>query len=37
MNTRTTQDRALAIRAALEAASWAPSVHNSQPWTFAVT
>ncbi|MEU4330020.1 Acg family FMN-binding oxidoreductase [Nonomuraea dietziae] len=26
-----------AIKAALEAATWAPSVHNSQPWTFVVT
>ncbi|MEU7897493.1 nitroreductase family protein [Nonomuraea sp. NPDC049152] len=26
-----------AIRAAIEAATWAPSVHNSQPWTFAVS
>ncbi|PZG07371.1 Acg family FMN-binding oxidoreductase [Nonomuraea aridisoli] len=25
-----------AVRAALEAAGWAPSVHNSQPWAFAV-
>ncbi|MFD1938548.1 MULTISPECIES: Acg family FMN-binding oxidoreductase [Nonomuraea] len=29
--------QAEAIRAALEAATWAPSVHNSQPWTFAVS
>ncbi|MFE3448816.1 Acg family FMN-binding oxidoreductase [Nonomuraea sp. NPDC059194] len=28
--------QAEAIRAALEAATWAPSVHNTQPWTFAV-
>lgn len=26
-----------AVRAALEAATWAPSVHNSQPWTFTVS
>ncbi|AQZ63151.1 Bll2647 protein [[Actinomadura] parvosata subsp. kistnae] len=34
MSTRTTQD--LAIHTALEAATWAPSVHNTQPWMFAV-
>ncbi|MET9342107.1 nitroreductase family protein [Nonomuraea sp. NPDC003804] len=28
--------RSEAIQAALQAATWAPSVHNSQPWTFAV-
>ncbi|WP_431898803.1 Acg family FMN-binding oxidoreductase [Nonomuraea sp. bgisy101] len=28
--------RSEAIHAALKAATWAPSVHNSQPWTFAV-
>lgn len=26
-----------AVEAAVEAARWAPSVHNTQPWTFAVT
>ncbi|MGW4472691.1 Acg family FMN-binding oxidoreductase [Nonomuraea sp. NPDC004354] len=26
-----------AIHAAIEAATWAPSVHNTQPWTFAVS
>lgn len=31
----TTADQA--IHAGLEAARWAPSVHNTQPWTFAVT
>jgi hypothetical protein len=36
MNTHTAQESALAIHAALEAATWAPSVHNTQPWTFAV-
>lgn len=37
MITRTTQDRDRAIRTALEAARWAPSVHNTQPWSFAVS
>ncbi|GAA3561337.1 nitroreductase [Nonomuraea rosea] len=37
MNTRTAAESTLAIRAALEAAAWAPSVHNSQPWSFAVS
>src|SRR5690606_40952824 len=26
-----------AVEAAVEAARWAPSVHNTQPWPFAVT
>ncbi|MEV0831037.1 Acg family FMN-binding oxidoreductase [Nonomuraea rubra] len=37
MSTRTAAESALAIRASLEAATWAPSVHNSQPWSFAVS
>ncbi|MFF4624510.1 Acg family FMN-binding oxidoreductase [Nonomuraea jabiensis] len=37
MSTRTTQETTLAIHAALKAAAWAPSVHNTQPWTFAVS
>ncbi|MEV0387387.1 nitroreductase family protein [Nonomuraea sp. NPDC050643] len=34
MSTRTARE---AIDAALEAARWAPSVHNTQPWSFAVS
>ncbi|MEV4087752.1 nitroreductase family protein, partial [Nonomuraea fuscirosea] len=26
-----------AMEAAVEAARWAPSVHNTQPWTFSVS
>lgn len=37
MNTRTAEEHALVIHAALEAATLAPSVHNSQPWSFAVS
>ncbi|MFC7106807.1 hypothetical protein ACFQQB_44220 [Nonomuraea rubra] len=37
MSTRTAAESTLAIRASLEAATWAPSVHNSQPWSFAVS
>ncbi|MDF2707154.1 nitroreductase family protein [Nonomuraea muscovyensis] len=37
MITRTTQQRDHAIHVALEAARWAPSVHNTQPWSFAVS
>ncbi|TMR90690.1 Acg family FMN-binding oxidoreductase [Nonomuraea basaltis] len=37
MNTPTAEESAFAIQAALEAAAWAPSVHNSQPWSFAVS
>ncbi|MBB2910816.1 hypothetical protein FHS43_002079 [Streptosporangium becharense] len=36
MTTRTTQEITAAIRTAVQAARWAPSVHNTQPWTFAV-
>ncbi|WP_433258135.1 Acg family FMN-binding oxidoreductase [Streptosporangium sp. CA-135522] len=36
MNTRTTEEVASTIRAAVQAAVWAPSVHNTQPWSFAV-
>ncbi|MCA2229915.1 Acg family FMN-binding oxidoreductase [Nonomuraea aurantiaca] len=34
--TRTAQHRERAIQAALQAARWAPSVHNTQPWSFGV-
>ncbi|MCK2215915.1 nitroreductase family protein [Actinomadura sp. ATCC 31491] len=34
MSTRTAKK---AVEAALEAARWAPSVHNTQPWSFAVS
>ncbi|SEU26381.1 Acg family FMN-binding oxidoreductase [Nonomuraea wenchangensis] len=34
MSIRTASD---AVQAALEAARWAPSVHNTQPWSFAVS
>ncbi|MFG3436471.1 Acg family FMN-binding oxidoreductase [Nonomuraea sp. NPDC047897] len=37
MTTRTTGQRDRAIHGALEAARWAPSVHNTQPWSFAVS
>ncbi|MEV6158069.1 hypothetical protein AB0L53_47795 [Nonomuraea sp. NPDC052129] len=32
-----TRENDMTIDIALEAARWAPSVHNTQPWTFAVT
>ncbi|MFG1964946.1 Acg family FMN-binding oxidoreductase [Nonomuraea sp. NPDC049028] len=32
-----TWENDMTIDIALEAARWAPSVHNTQPWTFAVT
>ncbi|WP_113701551.1 Acg family FMN-binding oxidoreductase [Nonomuraea lactucae] len=37
MTTRTAQQKDRAIHGALEAARWAPSVHNTQPWSFAVS
>ncbi|GAA4562837.1 Acg family FMN-binding oxidoreductase [Planotetraspora kaengkrachanensis] len=37
MNTRTSNAVAGAAHAAIEAAIWAPSVHNTQPWSFALT
>ncbi|MEU4410949.1 hypothetical protein AB0F88_41135 [Streptosporangium sp. NPDC023963] len=36
MNTRTSEEIASVIRTAVRAATWAPSVHNTQPWSFAV-
>ncbi|MEU7746052.1 nitroreductase family protein, partial [Nonomuraea sp. NPDC049158] len=32
----TAQHGEQAIQAALQAARWAPSVHNTQPWSFGV-
>ncbi|MBX6381894.1 MAG: nitroreductase family protein [Microbispora sp.] len=37
MNTRTHEGIAQAARAAVEAALWAPSIHNTQPWAFGVS
>ncbi|MDH2425268.1 hypothetical protein [Sphaerisporangium sp. TRM90804] len=37
MSTRTSDEIARAARTAVEAAVWAPSVHNTQPWAFAVS
>ncbi|MEU8251322.1 nitroreductase family protein [Nonomuraea sp. NPDC048916] len=37
MSSRTAQEREHAITAALEAGRWAPSVHNTQPWSFSVS
>jgi hypothetical protein len=37
MAARTAQHREHAIQAALKAARWAPSVHNTQPWAFALS
>ncbi|HEX4817967.1 MAG TPA: nitroreductase family protein [Nonomuraea sp.] len=36
MNTRTSEETERAVHVSLEAATWAPSVHNTQPWTFSV-
>ncbi|MDA0634212.1 nitroreductase family protein [Nonomuraea sp. MCN248] len=37
MNRPASRSPKAAVEAAVEAARWAPSVHNTQPWTFAVT
>ncbi|MFC4061597.1 Acg family FMN-binding oxidoreductase [Planomonospora corallina] len=34
--TRTAEEIAFTLRRAVEAAVWAPSVHNTQPWTFTI-
>ncbi|MEU8381219.1 nitroreductase family protein [Streptosporangium sp. NPDC048865] len=36
MNTRTGEEIASVLRTAVRAATWAPSVHNTQPWSFVV-
>ncbi|MFI9561233.1 Acg family FMN-binding oxidoreductase [Nonomuraea endophytica] len=33
---QTTEDLSQVMRAAVQTATWAPSVHNSQPWSFAI-
>jgi nitroreductase len=37
MEIRTTDAIARAAHAAVEAATWAPSLHNTQPWSFALS
>ncbi|MEV0202719.1 hypothetical protein [Nonomuraea sp. NPDC050691] len=37
MISRTAEHRDRVIQGALEAARWAPSVHNTQPWSFAIS
>jgi hypothetical protein len=37
VSTHTFEEITTVVRAAVEAAVWAPSVHNTQPWSFAVT
>ncbi|MEN3538968.1 hypothetical protein AAH991_27910 [Microbispora sp. ZYX-F-249] len=37
MNARTSEGIAQAAQAAVEAALWAPSIHNTQPWSFGVS
>ncbi|WP_329430569.1 nitroreductase family protein [Streptosporangium sp. NBC_01495] len=36
MNARTTEEITSVVRRAVQAATWAPSVHNTQPWSFGV-
>ncbi|MEU4541509.1 nitroreductase family protein [Streptosporangium sp. NPDC023825] len=36
MNARTSEEIASVVRTAVQAATWAPSVHNTQPWSFGV-
>ncbi|MEV6867300.1 nitroreductase family protein [Streptosporangium subroseum] len=36
MNVRATEEITSVVRTAIEAARWAPSVHNTQPWSFVV-
>ncbi|SNT53860.1 Nitroreductase family protein [Streptosporangium subroseum] len=36
MNVRATEEITSAVRTAVETAGWAPSVHNTQPWSFVV-
>ncbi|MEU4539391.1 hypothetical protein AB0G15_31510 [Streptosporangium sp. NPDC023825] len=36
MNARTAQETNPVIRAAVRATTWAPSVHNTQPWSSGV-
>ncbi|WP_079320906.1 hypothetical protein [Microbispora sp. GKU 823] len=37
VNAQTSEGIAQAAKAAVEAALWAPSIHNTQPWTFGVS
>ncbi|GAA3414972.1 Acg family FMN-binding oxidoreductase [Streptosporangium vulgare] len=36
MNARTTEEITSVVRTAVQAATWAPSVHNTQPWSFGI-
>ncbi|MBO3753200.1 nitroreductase family protein, partial [Streptosporangiaceae bacterium NEAU-GS5] len=36
MDTLSTNTLQAALHTALEAATWAPSVHNTQPWAFTI-